>query len=129
MERINEPVSPFGRLIRRHRTTRLWSEKELARRSGVPQATLSRYETSEIQRLHQPTRTKVAAIAAAFGDEQVQRDMLLAAGIPPDGSGIVALIDRLGQTVPNLSGSGLARVELTLDVLVGWAESAQGESE
>lgn len=47
-------------LARRHRG---WNQQDLSRASGIPGATLSRYETN----LNQPTAPQIRRLAAALG--------------------------------------------------------------
>ena len=58
-----QPFERLGKVLAVLRTHRGWTKRELARRAGVGEAVLSRYETGE----RQPRMTTLAAILEALG--------------------------------------------------------------
>lgn len=64
MPRVPEPKTATGRIILSLRKGQGWSQRDLAKKAGVGQATVQRVESGEE---HNPERNSLEAIAKAFG--------------------------------------------------------------
>lgn len=83
---MHERLTTLSAFIAWHRDARRWTQKDLARRSGVSQSDISRIETGEIE---EPGIRKLRALAAALGVPEtelfsrVRPDTPTGAAIPP----------------------------------------------
>ena len=64
------PNKEFADMVKRHREARCWSRSELARRSGLTQAEISRLEASK----RMPTIRHVKHLAEVFSKTRQQGD-------------------------------------------------------
>ena len=81
-------TSEFAASVKRHREARHWSRSELARRSGLTQAEISRLEASK----RMPTIRHVKHLAEVFAKTRQQGD-------PKTYANWVALLVNLGDEV------------------------------
>jgi len=82
------PNSEFAEMVKRHREARCWSRSELARRSGLTQAEISRLEASK----RMPTIRHVKHLAEVFAKTRQQGD-------PKSYANWVALLVNIGDEV------------------------------
>tara|TARA_Y100000114_G_scaffold130939_1_gene128937 strand:+ start:359 stop:649 length:291 start_codon:yes stop_codon:yes gene_type:complete len=85
---MEPPNSDFADLVKRLREARLWSRSELARRSGLTQAEISRLEASK----RMPTIRHVKHLAGIFSETRMPGD-------PDTYAGWVAMMVDLGDEV------------------------------